>query len=722
MKRNKTKHLLALTVPLLLGLAGTLPASAFQIDFSTTFVPLGSMPHVGQPIHEEITREALTNVTPAISPALIVNLQRGVQNSDILHQFDNESHFDNSSVALNLGFSNGFAMMTNRMASARKNARGNPEFLAPHYTSFLDISTDVAAALISLATDPEAVVQPGSPTAQSAADAVVVASFLPALVANPNPDPHRATNPRSLFHYPPDPNCASAGFGLCGYFGPVQEGYLDVISTMESAVDSALGDHFDPFCLCDRNLADVLGASNSHVVELQRLRNALRAFHAFQDLGHALHAAQDFFAHSDYVELMAGVGVGQPIPAGTAILLPTAFSQFNLAGLQTLMGDARFSLLESGEVLTIWLGDGDYSLGDAGVQNFFNPSTGFELGGVDLLGFHIPTATVRSVGHNANPFPGFNHGHYLSSTALGLNKDNPSASLADEPSHQNYLPARQAAVQVSGLMWTAFLQSIGEVAAPVLLTCAPDKVVSTDPGQCSATGVALGVPGVSGGCQTPSLTNDAPAQFAKGTTLVRWTATDSCSNTATCIQTVLVVDREPPQIICSRNRVAAATTSSGVRVIFPTPAASDNCSVVRVICLPPAGSLFPIGTTTVLCTATDAANNQAECSFTVHVKGAAEQIQDLTLLVSSLDLAYGMETSLGAQLKAAMAALSAGNKAAAYQSLQSFINHASAQSGKKLTLAQARLLVAAAKQIETVIKGTPAVAAKPYVQRSIRAQ
>src|SRR5205085_3405991 len=129
-----------------------------------------------------------------------------------------------------------------------------------------------------------------------------------------------------------------------------------------------------------------------------------------------------------------------------------------------------------------------------------------------------------------------------------------------------------------------------------------------------------------------------PAQFLKGTNLVHWTATDLCSNTATCNQTVLVVDRELPRIICSTNRVVAATSSSGASVVFPTPAASDNCPGVAVITVPPSGFTFPIGTTTVHCTAMDASGNPEVCSFTMRVKGAAEQTRDLIVLVSSFHL------------------------------------------------------------------------------------
>ena len=50
------------------------------------------------------------------------------------------------------------------------------------------------------------------------------------------------------------------------------------------------------------------------------------------------------------------------------------------------------------------------------------------------------------------------------------------------------------------------------------------------------------------------------------------------------------------------------------------PRATDNCSDVTITCEPPSGSALPIGTTTVTCTATDAAGNAADCSFAVLVQ------------------------------------------------------------------------------------------------------
>ncbi len=54
-------------------------------------------------------------------------------------------------------------------------------------------------------------------------------------------------------------------------------------------------------------------------------------------------------------------------------------------------------------------------------------------------------------------------------------------------------------------------------------------------------------------------------------------------------------------------------------VNYPAPTASDNCPGVSTNCSPASGSSFPLGTTTVTCTATDVANLTANCSFTVTV-------------------------------------------------------------------------------------------------------
>ena len=57
-------------------------------------------------------------------------------------------------------------------------------------------------------------------------------------------------------------------------------------------------------------------------------------------------------------------------------------------------------------------------------------------------------------------------------------------------------------------------------------------------------------------------------------------------------------------------------TSSMVN--YTKPVATDNCPPPpTVVCIPPSGSMFPVGTTMVTCTATGSSGNTATCSFPV---------------------------------------------------------------------------------------------------------
>jgi FG-GAP repeat/HYR domain len=79
----------------------------------------------------------------------------------------------------------------------------------------------------------------------------------------------------------------------------------------------------------------------------------------------------------------------------------------------------------------------------------------------------------------------------------------------------------------------------------------------------------------------------------------------------------------PPILTCPANVVVTLppnTMDTAMVVNYPAPTATDNCTASPVITTSQAsGTLFPIGLTTVNVTATDAANNQAMCSFTVTV-------------------------------------------------------------------------------------------------------
>jgi hypothetical protein len=86
---------------------------------------------------------------------------------------------------------------------------------------------------------------------------------------------------------------------------------------------------------------------------------------------------------------------------------------------------------------------------------------------------------------------------------------------------------------------------------------------------------------------------------------------------------VTVVDTQPPTIICPANiSITAPDGQTSTVVNYANATGTDNCPGVAVVCLPPSGSPFPLGITTVTCTATDASANISSCTFKVAVSGA----------------------------------------------------------------------------------------------------
>ena len=156
---------------------------------------------------------------------------------------------------------------------------------------------------------------------------------------------------------------------------------------------------------------------------------------------------------------------------------------------------------------------------------------------------------------------------------------------------------------------------------------------------------------------------------------------------------VTILDTLPPTIACGANVVVDATSPAGATVSYAAPVAEDRCSVRSVICAAASDSVFPIGTTPVQCTVSDFANHSAACSFTVQVKGPAEQADDLIDIINGLaGVGDGIKNSLVAKLTAAIAAIT-NERPAACAMLQALASEVEAQSGKELTTAQAAELV-----------------------------
>ena len=110
--------------------------------------------------------------------------------------------------------------------------------------------------------------------------------------------------------------------------------------------------------------------------------------------------------------------------------------------------------------------------------------------------------------------------------------------------------------------------------------------------------------------------------FPIGETTVTCSASDAAGNVAADeVFTVTVQDTTPPTIDAVADVLAEATSDAGAEVTFDPAATHDAVDGDGVaVCDPPSGT-FPVGETTVTCSATDAAGNAAaDEAFTVAVE------------------------------------------------------------------------------------------------------
>ncbi len=159
------------------------------------------------------------------------------------------------------------------------------------------------------------------------------------------------------------------------------------------------------------------------------------------------------------------------------------------------------------------------------------------------------------------------------------------------------------------------------------ITAPAEKTVNADTNKCTAYGVSLGSPTTTDNCGVKSVTNDAPATFPLGETVITWTVTDNSDNTQTATQKVIVEDTQKPTITAPVDQTINADTNkctaSGVNLGTPTTA--DNCGVKSVTNNAPA--TFPLGETTITWTVTDNSDN----TQTVTQKVIVEDTQKPTI-------------------------------------------------------------------------------------------
>ncbi len=110
---------------------------------------------------------------------------------------------------------------------------------------------------------------------------------------------------------------------------------------------------------------------------------------------------------------------------------------------------------------------------------------------------------------------------------------------------------------------------------------------------------------------SPVVSNDAPAKFSLGETLITWTAKDASGNVNTATQKVVILDKKAPVISGLTDISAETVSATGTVISLGVPVVTDNIDKQPVI-KNDAPTSFKPGSYIVTWTATDKSGNQSK--------------------------------------------------------------------------------------------------------------
>ena len=275
---------------------------------------------------------------------------------------------------------------------------------------------------------------------------------------------------------------------------------------------------------------------------------------------------------------------------------------------------------------TVTGGDGNYTIANDA------PAAGFPLGTTNVIwtatdgaGASATASQSVSVSDTTAPAIGALTNVQAPSTGTLTPVTLTAPSVTDlvdpSPAMQNDAPANGFPMGMTVVTWTATDASGNSANAeqtvmitapssgPLTIT-APADVTGEATGP--ATALTLGMANAGGGQGQLSITNDAPAGgFPVGATLVVWTVTDAANTMVTDSQTVTVTDTTAPTITAPANVSRIESGTLPTTVVLGTPTVSDLADPAPAVTNNAPAAGFPLGTTDVTWTATDASGNQA---------------------------------------------------------------------------------------------------------------
>jgi HYR domain/WD40-like Beta Propeller Repeat len=193
-------------------------------------------------------------------------------------------------------------------------------------------------------------------------------------------------------------------------------------------------------------------------------------------------------------------------------------------------------------------------------------------------------------------------------------------------------------------------------------------------------------------------------EYPLGPVEVTCTATDSDGLTGTGSFVVTFVDTTAPVMLLVPI-TAVPNGPEGTRLGWNTHPTDNADWYPDVVCAPESFSdfVFPIGDTTVTCTATDDSGNSSTGTFVVHVLSVAELLRQAQSYLVEIAVEPTLRKSLSAELETAARAAERGKDAATCSAIGEYQNHVRAQSGKKLSVETADDLLVNADAIRDIV-------------------
>ena len=173
---------------------------------------------------------------------------------------------------------------------------------------------------------------------------------------------------------------------------------------------------------------------------------------------------------------------------------------------------------------------------------------------------------------------------------------------------------------------STFTVEVQDVTKPIVTVPADTTVEATSANGAAVTYDAATAEDDVDGSLTPTCSKASGSIFPLGTTEITCSATDKAGNVGDSSFTVIVEDTTAPAVTVPASIAKEATSAAGATATYSASASDKVDGSITATCEPASGSTFALGSTTVICSATDSAGNTGTDSFTVTVSDTTAPI------------------------------------------------------------------------------------------------